>query len=272
MSIQITEVPYNPKFLNAVKDITKINTNLVFKEYKDQVSIRAQSQGKEIIIDIKAPISGFNYKNGIIGIKDFPKFYSVYNVVSNPKIFLKEDISDSGTTEIDQVKSIIVEGDNTKIEFATHNPRLLGMSEKDELPPYQPEDTIEFDISEDMLKNIKQLSNALIEASAEKGTRLDIYKPEGSDTVKFRFKGTVATGNSFDKSFQCSGTTRSIGLNFDPLFFTWMPNYDYKIRVIDGPGKAKFIMAQTTVKDKDEEICTYSFIAGKLTSAFQQPD
>lgn len=266
MELKTTGIGFNPKFLDAVKDITKINSSLVFKEWNNKVSIRAQSKEKEIIIDIKAPLEGFHYKEGMIGFKDFPKFYSVYKVVDNPKIFLRELDIDG---EKNDVKSIIIEGDNTKIEMATHNPKVLGMSTKDELPPYSAENTIEFDITEDMLKNIKQLSAALIEDSAEKGTRLDVYKEKGSDKVKFRFTGTKANGNSFDKVFECSGTGNEIGMNFDPLFFTWMPNYDYKVRVCDGP--AKFIMAQTTLKEEEKEICTYSFIAGTLSSPFQKP-
>jgi len=266
--MKTTNVEFNPKFLDALKAITNINSDLVIKEWNNKISIRAQSKGKEIIIDIKAPLSGFNYKDGMIGIKDFNKLYKVYSVVENPTIAVKTSDEDNKETK---VKSIIVDGTNTKIEYTTHDVRKLGMSPKDELPPFAEEDTVEFDVDEDTLKNIKQLTSVLIEDSAEKGTRLDVFKSKGGSEVKFRFKGLTANGNSFDKTFESTGTDKEIGINFDPLFFSWMPNGDYKIRVVDGP--AKFIMAQTTVKDEDgSEICTYSFIAGKLNSAFQKPE
>lgn len=264
----ITNVEFNPKFLDALKAITNINPDLVIKEWNDKISIRAQSKGKEIIIDIKAPITGFNFKEGLVGIKDFNKFYKVYSVVDNPSIKIKH--LDDKTKE-ENVKALIVDGKTTKIEFASHNPRKLGMSDKDELPAFTESDSFTFDVDEETLKNLKSLTSALIEQAAEKGTRLDVFKEAGAEQVKFRFKGLTANGNSFDKTFDIEGCNKEISLNFDPLFFSWMPNGDYKVRVVDGP--AKFIMAQTTVKDEDEsEICTYSFIAGKLNSAFQKPE
>lgn len=268
MQQRIVPVSYTPEFLKAINTVKKISSDWVIKQYNDKLSMRAQSDGKEIVLDIKAPINGFNYKNVNIGIKDFTKFFTVYSLVENPQIFIKESFNDI-TGDTIKVNSIIIDGSNTKIEFAAHAPdKLLNNSNKTELPPFNLINSFSFDISKELLTDIKRLTTQLVEDSAESGSRLDVFKPKGSSIATFRFKGI--SGNSFDKKFDVIGTSDEVNLNFDPLFFTWLTNDTYEIRVVN--DTSRFMTASSKVLDeKNTEICTYTFIAGKLSSPAANP-
>jgi hypothetical protein len=262
-------VEFNSDFFKSIHKISKkISSKILIKQFEEKLKIVQQSDGAEIIINMSAPMEMFNY-NRELGLGDFPTFINVFNAMGeNPKIVVNE--KEIGDNKYEAVSVTLTGEDGTSAIIAASQPSVC-KSGKSPLPEVS-EDHFYFEITEEELKNIKLLTGALVTETAEFGTALAIKKDKEDSSVSLRFKGDSALGNGFTKHYDVPNTEEvDIKLMFDPLFFMWLPNNDYKIRVADYKDNSKtpHIMATAIETDGDEkEICTQNFIAGRLKTPF----
>jgi hypothetical protein len=225
---------------------------------------------------MSAPMEMFDY-NKIIAISDFPNFINVYKALGeNATIHINE--KEIGDNEYEPF-SITLASEATNVEYALSNPTSI-KSGRSPLPPEEEDNTFRFTINENELRNIKVLTSALVCDTAEHGTALAIKKEKNSDIVSLKFKGAAAFGNSFDKTYTVTGAEdKEIKLMFDPMFFTWLPNNDYTIRIANYEnGGTPNIMATGTIMSsegegetyKEFEVATHNFIAGRLNTAYSE--
>jgi len=257
MSEQMTivDVSVNKAFMDAINSITNVSKNLIIKQFPDdRIGLVQQSKGGEIIINLTAPGTSFDYDKQV-AIKNFPAFYKTLGILDDAKISIKE--------RADGSPALIILSDNeTEIEFSLEKASAI-RSGKTTLPPLDDDSYISVELSEDNLKDIKSLTSSLIIDKAENGTRLiSTYKSENNE-VELKFNSVKAIGNSFTKTLEPQVEAKEdFSLVFDPLFFTWLPTGDYTLKISN--GDKKFIQATMVDKTKEDEKATYVFTAGIL--------
>ncbi len=249
-------IEVNKNFLEAIDNITNISKNIVIKPFpNDRIGLVQRSKGGEITCNVTAPKSYFTYDKEV-AIKNFPSFSKTYNLLTEPKIEIKE--------RSDGTPCAIVAADNdTQVEFSLEKPSAIH-SGKTNLPPLEENNHVIVKFSDEVIKTIKTLTSSLIVDKAENGTRLTaIYKSEDNE-LKLHFAAVKALGNSFTKTYSPELKAESdFNLSFDPLFFTWLPSGDYEIIINNGPRG--FIQAVMVDKEKDVEKATYVFTAGAVS-------
>lgn len=251
------DVNFKSSFFDSIKNITNITKSLVIKPFGNgRVGLVQRSEGGEITVNLSADKSSFNYEKEI-SIKNFPSFYNTFKALNDPKVSIKE-------SEAEVPVSIILNDGTTKIEFALQKPTAIRHG-KPKLPDLVDGEYVSFTIDDNMLKDIKTLTNNLIVDKAEDGSRLVGTYEEDSESIVLHFKAIKALGNSFTKTLPITNKAdESFDITLDPMFFTWLPNGSYEIVLSN--SEIKYIRAtMNEVDGENKEIATYVFIAGQIS-------
>ena len=220
---------------------------------------------------MSAPASMFDYDKPV-AIGNFPNFNSVYSAVGNGSSIQIVETDPEPETGLDpEPMSLILKNETgTKIEYALSNVNSI-KSGRSALPQCGEEYATSIELKADEIKNIQALTGALVVNGSEAGTKLRITKSKGDDQLKLSFQGIEAIGNSFDKLYTTDNEDSEIDLTFDPLFFEWVaPGINYKFTVANAEKEnsdaVDFIIATGTMTEKEEEIATFNYIAGKIVT------
>jgi len=249
------DVTVNKSFMNAIGNVSAVSKNVIIKKFPDdRVGLVQQSKGGEIIINLTAPLTSFNYDKQV-AIKNFPAFQKTLDIIEDVKFSIKENAE--GTPV-----SIILSDKELDVEFSLEKTSAI-RSGKTVLPTLDDNLYTQLVITEDELKELKSLISALIADKAENGTRLNATYDSVDNELLLKFNAVKAIGNSFTKKMTPeTQASDNFNLTFDPLFFTWLPSGDYTLNISN--GTKKFIQATMTDSNKDTEVATYVFTAGLL--------
>ncbi len=261
-----TEVSFNPKYFEAIKEITKVSNKIAFQQTADKVVVAHQSEGKEVNVFVEAPKEMFNY-NHDVGMIDFNNFNTVFKALGENATISIDEIGEGDDAEANLMH---VNGDASNVSYGLSTVELM-KGGRTVMPGRAETHTSSFTITEEQLKNIKQLTSALIVNGSGTGTKLSILSEKGDTNVKLTFAAHESVGHTFVKDFDSDNADVEVKLVFDPLFFTWLPNNDYIFHVVVADGevaKVNHIVATGEVKDGDTHICYQNYIAGKLRQEY----
>jgi len=109
----MAKVQYNAKLFDLLKDLTSINTNVVFeKDDKGNIVVRRADSESTIAYQLKAPKDYFDFDEEQIAFYNYPEFYQYFKAFTQPEM------------SIDEKKVRLVEG-NSKTEYLLSNPETI---------------------------------------------------------------------------------------------------------------------------------------------------
>lgn len=109
----MAKVKYNAELFDLLKDLTSINTNVVFeKDDNGNIVVRRADSESTIAYQLKAPNDYFDFGEEQIAFYNYPEFYQYFKAFTQPEM------------SIDEKKVRLVEG-NSKTEYLLSNPETI---------------------------------------------------------------------------------------------------------------------------------------------------
>jgi len=109
----MAKVHYNAELFDLLKDLTSINTNVVFeKEDNGNIVVRRADSESTIAYQLKAPKDYFDFDEDQIAFYNYPEFYQYFKAFGQPEM------------SIDEKKVRLVE-ENSKTEYLLSNPESI---------------------------------------------------------------------------------------------------------------------------------------------------
>jgi len=106
-------VQYNAELFDLLKDLTSIDTNVVFeKDDKGNIVVRRADSESTIAYQLKAPKDYFDFDEEQIAFYNYPEFYQYLKAFAQPEMSIGEK------------KITIVDG-NSKTEYLLSNPETI---------------------------------------------------------------------------------------------------------------------------------------------------
>jgi hypothetical protein len=137
---KMTEIKYNPMFLDMVKELSKISPKILFVKSGESVLVRHKEN--EISFVLKTPDGSFDFNSTRLGFLDFSKFYDLYKIFKNPTLTL----SDEG-------KVFIQSGPN-KVTFVPSNPDLIRNTFNEMV---EVDNVLVFSLTKEQLSNLNKM-------------------------------------------------------------------------------------------------------------------
>lgn len=109
----MSKVQYNVELFDLLKDLTSINTNVVFeKDDEGNIVIRRADSESTIAYQLKAPKDYFDFEEDQIAFYNYPEFYQYFKALGTPEMSITEK------------KITLVEG-NSKTGYLLSNPESI---------------------------------------------------------------------------------------------------------------------------------------------------
>jgi len=108
----MSKVQYNPEVFDLLKDLTSIDTNVVFTKEGNQIVVRRADSESTIAYQLKAPKDYFAFEESQIAFYNYPEFYQYLKAFTQPEM------------SIDNKFINLVEGDS-KTHYLLSNPETI---------------------------------------------------------------------------------------------------------------------------------------------------
>lgn len=109
----MAKLQYNAELFDLLKDLTSINTNVVFeKDDKGSIVVRRADSESTIAYQLKAPKDYFEFDEEQIAFYNYPEFYQYFKAFSQPEMSISEK------------KITLIDG-NSKTEYLLSNPETI---------------------------------------------------------------------------------------------------------------------------------------------------
>lgn len=109
----MTKIAYNMELFNLVKDLTSINTQVIFeKDAEGRVVVRRADSESTIAYELKAPREYFDFNEDQIAFYNYPEFFQYLNAFSSPEISISQ-------------KSVTLKEGSSKTSYLLANPESI---------------------------------------------------------------------------------------------------------------------------------------------------
>lgn len=114
----MSKVQYNSELFDLLKDLTSINTQVIFEKDSDgNVLVRRADSESTIAYQLVAPKHYFDFQYDQIAFYNYPEFYNYFKALGEPEI------------DIDQ-KSVILKSGSSKGSYLLSNPESIAAGPK----------------------------------------------------------------------------------------------------------------------------------------------
>lgn len=207
----MTEIKYNPMFLDMVKELSKISPKILFSKSDDSVLVRHKEN--EISFVLKTSDSNFDFNSTKLGFLDFSKFYDLYKIFKNPTL-----------THTEEGKIFIQSGPN-KVTFVPSNPDLIRNTFNEMV---EVEDVLTFNLTKEQLSNLNKMIGK-INPGANGSAYVTVQLTDGN--LKLVLSNKVVP-NTFEMEVDLEDkTTPDVEAKFSCDILARAPENDYIVSV-----------------------------------------
>lgn len=109
----MSKVQYNSELFDLVKDLTSINTQVVFEKDEDgNIVIRRADSESTIAYELKAPREYFDFNDQQIAFYNYPEFFQYFKALGEPEISMNQ-------------KNLTLKESNSKTNYLLSNPESI---------------------------------------------------------------------------------------------------------------------------------------------------
>jgi len=109
----MSKVQYNSELFDLVKDLTSINTQVIFeKDEEGNVVVRRADSESTIAYELKAPREYFDFKEDQVAFYNYPEFFQYFKALGEPEISISQ-------------KSVTLKEGSSKTSYLLANPEAI---------------------------------------------------------------------------------------------------------------------------------------------------
>ncbi|MFW6173270.1 MAG: hypothetical protein ACOC5T_05945 [Elusimicrobiota bacterium] len=109
----MSKVQYNSELFDLVKDLTSINTQIVFeKDDEENILVRRSDSESTIAYELKAPREYFDFSGEKVAFYQYPVFFQYFKAIGEPEIHISE-------------KSLTLKEKGSKTNYLLSNPESI---------------------------------------------------------------------------------------------------------------------------------------------------
>jgi len=109
----MSKVQYNSELFDLLKDLTSINTQVVFeKDEEGKISVKRADSESTIAYQLKAPANYFEFEADQLAFYNYPEFYQYFKALGEPELSINQ-------------KSITLKEGSSKTNYLLSNPESI---------------------------------------------------------------------------------------------------------------------------------------------------
>jgi len=174
----MSKIQYNSELFDLLKDLTSINTQVVFEKDEDgKILVRRVDSESTIVYQLKAPAEHFNFEEDQLAFYNYPEFYQYFKALGEPELSING-------------KSIILKEGSSRSSYLLSNPEAIPAGPK--AINFKDPD-VRFELSSEQLDEILKMAGLINSKKAQ------VYGDGKKITLKIF---NSLHDNVFEKSFE----------------------------------------------------------------------
>lgn len=106
------KIDYKIELFDLLKDLTSINTQIVFEKEEDNIIVKRADSESTIAYKLSVSKDYFDFEDDQVAFYDYTNFYQYIKAFQNPELF------------IDQ-KNLVIKSNNSKVSYLLSNPESI---------------------------------------------------------------------------------------------------------------------------------------------------
>lgn len=202
------KVPYKSETIDLLNELSsKISSSLILTKDNDRLKVNRTNPAETISFFFSSPVDDFNFNDEELAFYNFPEFYQLFSVFTDPIIKQNNDL-------------LIISKDKAKIKYKISDPEVIaegpkGFNIKADL-------SCKFKLTVEDLRNLRKMIGLV---SAEKATII-----RNSDSELSIILGNETHENSYEKTFEVESNDE-FDFDIPSELFSVIPDGNYSIEL-----------------------------------------